>query len=89
MRTEAGASLEGGEGGGEGGGAGGPWMVYPWGRAPAAAWLHQCPFAREPVVCCNGNVRCWDTVCSKDEKANFELMRGFANDAHARHRADE
>ena len=25
----------------------------------------------------------------EDEKANFELMRGFANDAHARHRADE
>ena len=42
------------------------------------AWMQQCPFSREPVVCCGTNVPCWQTVCSREETANFELMRGFA-----------
>jgi hypothetical protein len=40
-------------------------------------------------VCCNGKSACWQTVCSKEEQANFELMRGFAHDAHTTHSADE
>ena len=88
MRTDAGASFQGGEGSGLHGSHGRQPGAYPWGGAPAAAWLHQCPYAREPIVCCNGKASCWETVCSKEEKANFEVMRGFAHDAHAAHRAD-
>ena len=62
-----------------------PWEGIP---AAAAAWLHQCPYAREPVVCCGKGARCWETVCSNKEKANFELMRGFVHFAHAAHSAD-
>ena len=55
----------------------------PWGTRPVAAWLHQCPYAREPVACCGKRTPCWETVCSEEETANFELMRGFALAAHS------
>ena len=58
-------------------------MERPWGGTPVAAWLHQCPYARDPIVCCGKRVPCWETVCSMKETANFELMRGFVHAAHA------
>ena len=52
--------------------------VFRW----LGAWMQQCPFAREPVVCCGTSMAhhgpCWRTVCSPEETANYEVMRGFA-----------
>ena len=44
---------------------------------PLAAWLHGCPYAREPPACCDGTA-CWEQICSERELADHEEMRGFA-----------